>query len=286
MKENNLNIINEIKEIEISNEEKEILKEKEDDPLLLEFKFSNKQEEEKYNPEINYLILNPFKKYVKAGLGFSIGGVAGTIIANSPFVLPGLMASGIGGVILFPSLILLGLYYLYKKKVNEKYKRFLESLKNNDMREEKEILEEIGSKFKKEINSIFSVDFNMKYNLEISDKINKYINIFIKAMETESDKLFLKYQNEIKDISNLNVIVLGQTGVGKSTLINGVLKLEKNKAEEQDDLEPKHIDGWTRKYPINKEDTKLKKINLWDTEGIELSDDNKNNIKDHLKKSN
>ena len=213
MKENNPYNINEIKKIEISNEEKDILKENEDDPLLLEFNIPNKKEEGKFNPEINYLTLNPFKNYAKAGLGLTIGGFTGIIVAYSPFILPGLITSGIGGIILIPSFIGFILYKLFKKNKNEKYKIFLESLNNNNMREEKEILEEISSKYKNEINSLFYNDFNMEYNLEISDKINKYINIFIKAMETESDKLFLKYQNEIKDISNLNVILLGQTGV-------------------------------------------------------------------------
>ena len=284
MKENNPYNINEIKKIEISNEEKDILKENEDDPLLLEFNIPNKKEEGKFNPEINYLTLNPFKNYAKAGLGLTIGGFTGIIVAYSPFILPGLITSGIGGIILIPSFIGFILYKLFKKNKNEKYKIFLESLNNNNMREEKEILEEISSKYKNEINSLFYNDFNMEYNLEISDKINKYINIFIKTMEAESDRLLLKNQEEIKGISNLNVILLGQTGVGKSALINGVLKLEKNKAEEQDNSEPKHINGWTKKYPINEEDTKLKNINLWDTEGIELSNDNKNNIKAHLKK--
>ena len=74
------------------------------------------------------------------------------------------------------------------------------------------------------------------------------------------------------------------SGVGKSALINGILKLKHNKAEEQDNFEPMHIEGWTKKYPINEEDTELKKINLWDTEGIELSNDNNNDQNNHLKK--
>ena len=87
-----------------------------------------------------------------------------------------------------------------------------------------------------------------------------------------------------KDALTLNVIVLGQSGVGKSTLINEILKLKKNRAEEQTNYESMHIKGWAKKYPINKEDTKVKNFNLWDTEGIELSNDNQNNQENHLKK--
>ena len=62
------------------------------------------------------------------------------------------------------------------------------------------------------------------------------------------------------------------------------MKLKKNRAEEQTNYESMHIKGWAKKYPINEEDTKVKNFNLWDTEGIELSNDNQNNQENHLKK--
>lgn len=79
-------------------------------------------------------------------------------------------------------------------------------------------------------------------------------------------------------------MLVGNSGVGKSTLINEILKLEKNKAEEQTKNERILIKGWIKKYPINEKDTKLKNIYLWDTEGIEYSQDQKNDLQNHLQK--
>ena len=45
-----------------------------------------------------------------------------------------------------------------------------------------------------------------------------------------------------------------------------------------------HIKGWSKKYPVNKEDTNVKNFNLWDTDGIELSNENQNNQENHLQK--
>ena len=79
-------------------------------------------------------------------------------------------------------------------------------------------------------------------------------------------------------------MLLGNSGVGKSTLINEILKLEENKAKEQTNNERMPIDGWTKKYPVNEKDSEIKNINLWDTEGIEYSRKQKNDQENHLEK--
>ena len=287
------NLINEekqkekIEEIENKIEEKEVQNEKDNDPLLLDIKLTNKQKEEKFKPEINYLNLNPFQKYTEAGVGIATLGLAGPIIYSSSeiIILSGIVCSGIGASILIPSLIGLGIYSYYKKNKNEKYIRFLNSLKNDSkMKEEKELFKEICLNLKKEINDIFSNDFSLKYNYEIKDNFSKYINNFIKEKSKESKSLNDKFEMETKDIKTLNVILLGKSGVGKSTLINEILKLKENRAEEQDNYEAKHIEGWAKKYPIKDSDTKVNNFNLWDTEGIEFSNDNQNNQENHLQK--
>ena len=287
------NLINEekqkekIEEIENKIEEKEVQNEKDNDPLLLDIKLTNKQKEEKFKPEINYLNLNPFQKYTEAGVGIATLGLAGPIIYSSSeiIILSGIVCSGIGASILIPSLIGLGIYSYYKKNKNEKYIRFLNSLKNDSkMKEEKELFKEICLNLKKDINDIFSNDFSLKYNYEIKDNFSKYINNFIKEKSKESKSLNDKFEMETKDIKTLNVILLGKSGVGKSTLINEILKLKENRAEEQDNYEAKHIEGWAKKYPIKDSDTKVNNFNLWDTEGIEFSNDNQNNQENHLQK--
>ena len=150
---------------------------------MLGIEVTNKQEEEKFNPEINYLRLNPFEAFAEAGFGISTVGLAGTFVYaySEIIILSAIICSGIGATILIPSLICFGIYKYYKNNKNEKYKRFLESLNNeNKMKEEKELIKEISSNLKKEINDLFSTDFNNKYKFEIKDNFS--ILIFISRL--------------------------------------------------------------------------------------------------------
>ena len=77
-------------------------------------------------------------------------------------------------------------------------------------------------------------------------------------------------------IENINILLLGNTGVGKSTLINCILELKNNKAEEGHTVKPMNLESW-KKYPYNSEDTDIKGIQLWDSRGIESNDIEQNN---------
>ena len=81
-------------------------------------------------------------------------------------------------------------------------------------------------------------------------------------------------------------MIIGKTGVGKSCLINGVLNLKKNKAKEGENGLPQIIDEWKKKYPIEEDDSDIKGLNIWDTEGIEFSKKNQNDIEHHQNKIN
>ena len=274
-------------ELIIDNENED--KKEEDDQILLNISISNKHDDEKYIPEINYINQNPFKSFTKAGLSFTIGGIygggIGGILLNPIVFASGLIFSGIGITILIPSLIGLGIYKLYKKYKNEEYKAFLKLLNDGkEMKEEREIMKEISNNMKKEINENFSIDFNLQYNYQIKNEIDKYIQNIIEKKKLKWDSLIELNENKIKNSSSLNVILLGNSGVGKSTLINEILNLKQNKADEQKNYEAMHIKGWIKKYPIKEEDTNLKKIYLWDTEGIEYSKENTNDQSNHLKK--
>ena len=63
-------------------------------------------------------------------------------------------------------------------------------------------------------------DFINKDNF-ISDGITKVKEI---SMEELSDKFGSIYAKRMKSLNNLNIIVAGKTGVGKSTLINSVFR--------------------------------------------------------------
>ena len=81
-------------------------------------------------------------------------------------------------------------------------------------------------------------------------------------------------------MSFYNIIIIGNTGVGKSTLINGFLKLKNNLAPEGNTATPQKIDNWPKKYPVSENDSDVNGINLYDTEGIEKT--GKNEFKKHL----
>ena len=62
-------------------------------------------------------------------------------------------------------------------------------------------------------------------------------------------------------VSHFNILILGNTGVGKSTLVNTILK---SKLAETDDHKPCTM-GKPRAY----ESEKAKGIRIWDSRGIE-----------------
>ena len=79
---------------------------------------------------------------------------------------------------------------------------------------------------------------------------------------------------KINNLTTLNIIVAGKTGVGKSTLINSVFR--ENLAET----------GMGR--PITKHMRKIRKkdipLNIYDTRGLELSEEVQEDIKDEISK--
>lgn len=110
------NLINEEKQKKGKIEEKEEKNEKDDDPLMLEIKLTNYQEEEKFNPEINYLSLNPFKTLFETGFGITTAGFGALLFSSSEIIiLSGIFFSGIGASFLIPGLIGLGIYSYFKK---------------------------------------------------------------------------------------------------------------------------------------------------------------------------
>ena len=285
-KENSL-IIDEKNKEEIKIEDKE-----HQDLILEENIFNVKSNKENYNEQINYSNENPFTATSIVGFGITMGGggisitslIFGSTFALSALSISGLIISGIGIVVFIPSLIGLGIYKLYKKR-NDEDKKYFNSLKNDEsMKEEREIYLDIINYLKRESINSFEKDYQTQYNNELSNKINNYIQNFIKKKEDDFQKLINENKKQVQNISKLNIMLLGNSGVGKSTLVNEILGLENNKAEEQTNNERMLIDGWTKKYPVNEKDTKIKNINLWDTEGIEYSQEQKNDQENHINK--
>jgi len=272
---------------------------------LLNIDEANKKKEDNFQLAINYYSQdNPFKKVI---IGSTVGvvssfsasivaiGISGAYISggilfyDTAFVVGGYAAIGAAaGLVVAVPAILGGIGYgIYKVVKSKKLKNFIGKISNakdESVNEEREILsrltQECISYFKKYMNASF---------------ISNLKGLIIKDTEEILKKIKINYDNsintnnirkriiqEIKEMDFFNVILIGNTGVGKSTLINGFLHLKNNSAKEGDTAEPQKIGKWPKKYPINENDTDIVGINLFDTEGIEKTGDN--GFKPHMDK--
>ena len=258
--------------------------------------------EEEYDINVNYLNENPFTKILEFGKKIAItgfattGGTVGAACALCHFflhnsnvfnVLEVSFAGGVGfsiigvSISLF-SLIGLGIFNIYKKNKNEKMKKFFDEFeKSEKLKEEREFYQHATKK----ICSYF--EKNIKINgieNKIINNINTISNHFSKIDSKDIKDIYKNFKQKFNNISKYNILVIGKTGIGKSTLINNFLDLKKNKAKEGKTEQPEKIFGWAKKYPKEEEDTDIKGLNLWDTEGIQFSNEGKNDIENHQNK--
>ena len=160
--------------------------------------------------------------------------------------------------------------YYYKSTENTKKEK--EALDAFNYRKE-----EFINSFQKQLENDFSNKINFckeeisskydNYKLELNkyiDKITKIenrdnlfnnkINIYLDKMSEKMSKL---------EVNHLNILLIGLSGVGKSFLINSVLKLENEKKAETQIIKPT-----TRSFNIY-ESNKIPNIRLIDSRGIE-----------------
>ena len=114
----------------------------------------------------------------------------------------------------------------------------------------------------KEINKLFdekiSFDQISKDSIkEIAEEENFAINIK-DILENEIN--LISNEDEISKINHFNILVMGRSGVGKSTLLNKVLKKEVSKTKDFDYCTP-DIESY--------ESEKVNGLRIWDTRGIE-----------------
>ena len=155
---------------------------------------------------------------------------------------------------------------------------------DKSVEEEREILSLLTKECLEYFNNHIKNSF-IKIAKDLIEKDTEYILKEINNSNSKGDDNALKEQirKEIIDMNFINIILIGGTGVGKSTLINEFLQLKDNKAKEGETADQQKIEeGWPKKYPVFQSDTDIKGIYLYDTEGIEKKGEN--DFKNHLDK--
>ena len=277
----------------------------EEDKLILEEVEKNKDDDYSLAKDY-YSNDNPFTKVmIGAGAGV-IGGYSAAIVAlgiseafiaggilfyDTPFLVAGgASLFGMASIVVtIPAVIGTIAYGIYKFTKTQQLKEFMNKLSdqnNNTMNEERKIfsllLEETKNFFQLRLKEYFmskAKDIILENTQDIIDKINKSRKEK-KEINLQNDVQELRYQ--ITGMINENILILGSTGVGKSTLINEFLNLKDNKAPEGKTAIPQKINEWPKKYPVNPGDTEIKGINIYDTEGIEKTDEGNNDLNTHL----
>ena len=247
---------------------------------------------------------NPFKKVI---IGSTIGvvgsysaaivalGMSGAYISggilfyDTAFLVGGYATlAGVAGLVVGIPAVLGGIgYAIYKAVKTKKVKDFMNKLSDKDdqsVEEEREIFSLLTKECLEYFNNYIQNSF-IKKAKDLIEKNTEYIIREIHNYDSKGDDYVLKEQirKEIIDMNFINIILIGGTGVGKSTLINEFLQLKDNKAKEGETADPQKIEeGWPKKYPVFQSDTDIKGINLYDTEGIEKKGEN--DFKNHLDK--
>ena len=247
---------------------------------------------------------NPFKKVI---IGSTIGvvgsysaaivalGMSGAYISggilfyDTAFLVSGYATlAGVAGLVVGIPAVLGGIgYAIYKAVKTKKVKDFMNKLSDKDdqsVEEEREIFSLLTKECLEYFNNYIQNSF-IKKAKDLIEKDTEYIIREIHNYDSKGDDYVLKEQirKEIIDMNFINIILIGGTGVGKSTLINEFLQLKDNKAKEGETADPQKIEeGWPKKYPVFQSDTDIKGINLYDTEGIEKKGEN--DFKNHLDK--
>lgn len=121
-----------------------------------------------------------------------------------------------------------------------------------DMKNFQEIIEELLTK--------------EKYESKLSKDILKWL---------KDKPLFVKNKKNTNAINHFNILVLGPSGVGKSTLINSMLLLDENKDGAKTSVGTACTKGKPKEYSSDK----IEGIRLFDSQGIEMGDYNITKVK-------
>ena len=272
-------------------------------PNCLNINDAQKIKEDNFKLAIDYYSQdNPFKKViigstVGVGVSFSASiialGISGAYISggilfyDTAFLVGGYAAIGAAaGLIVAVPAILGGIGYgIYKIVKTKKLKSYMEKISDvNDesAAEEREILSKLTQECINYFKNYMKDEFTKKLKGLIENDIGEIIKLIKNNSKNSNNGIKDEIVKEIKEMCFYNIILIGNTGVGKSTLINEFLKLKNSKAKEGDSATPQKIDEWPKRYPIKENDSNIVGINLYDIEGIEKTGEN--GFKNHLDK--
>lgn len=177
----------------------------------------------------------------------------------------------------------------FEKAKNEEEKKRIEAERRKEQ-EKKKKAKEVYNKFKQEKEHIINEECNKIAEKFVRDK-DKFCLTQIRLFDkSEIEKLVKKFENtenimfileeKIKKltsdylkekgsttIKHLNIVIIGPSGVGKSTLINSILELDEQQGAKEGEAEP-----CTMGKPIYYDSLKVNFIRVADSRGIEKSD--------------
>lgn len=152
---------------------------------------------------------------------------------------------------------------------NENSEKNTKEIENNFEKIKEDFLNIVKQKIEQNQEIYFQNEIASKYNIEkLDDLIKKIYN-----NENISKLIKEKFQNDIykidmiNSLKHFNILVLGPTGVGKSTLINSILQFDDNKNEGAKTGIGVPITLGEPKSYENEE--KIKGIRLYDSQGID-----------------
>jgi hypothetical protein len=162
-----------------------------------------------------------------------------------------------------------------KRKEQEEKEEKERKFKEEQLEKSKNEFEEIKSKYLKEQTISLNKEFLKELKKCNNNNIKNYLSSNIQSIDfsdiNEKLKLYIKKLQENislkttdKKINHLNIVLLGQSGIGKSTLINSILQFN-NKNEIKTQIGAPCTMGKPKYY----ESSNFKYIRLADSRGIE-----------------
>ena len=205
--------------------------------------------------------------------GLAEVGVLAGFLNLSAFISPLLIASGVGAICLGIGIAFGAISYILKSKSEDKndiskINEFEEIIKNTESLEHEiynslfsniysYITQKITGLIRNEYDNLLNIAYNL--NLDYQTTFNR-----------KGEQILKQVKQELPNFHNLDkfsILVLGKTGVGKTTLINAILNQEQS--------------GTTVGLPMEMDQPQIKHFNrdlfptldIWDSRGLELANE-------------